>query len=236
MGRYDESKALAGQALALARRIGDLTQIASALVILTFEKRPGEDPRQVLARYEEIRSIAETLGDVPLMGRNCNNLAEWHRSCGRDVEAAACYEESLVLTRSAGNPGMIAVVLCNYARLLLGQGDAARGRGVVEEVFAITAAHGLRGLERHVLEVGSALAALEGDPARAARLHGAALARMRDGGTQRESADEAFIAPVLAATRDALGATVFAAAERAGAALKRDEAMTELGEWLAPAT
>ena len=235
IGRYDEAKTLAGQALALARRIDDATQIANALVTLTFEKTPGEDPAAILARYDEIGRIAATLGDGPLTGRNFNNLAEWHRQCGRIAEAQACYEESLRFVRSAGNPGMITVVLCNFARLLLSQGDAPRGRDAVKEAVAITATHGPRSMERHAIEVGAALAALEGDPGRAARLHGASLARMRDGGTQREPADEASIAPLLAAARADLGAAAFDAAERAGAALKREDAMAELGAWLARA-
>ena len=50
MGRYDESKALAAEGLALARRIGDLTQIASALVLLTFGKTADEDAASDLWR------------------------------------------------------------------------------------------------------------------------------------------------------------------------------------------
>ena len=122
MGRYDESKALAAEALAVARRIGDMTQIASALVLLTYGKKADEDPEPILASYEEIRSIAAGLGDKGLMARNLNNLAEWHRLRGMSADAAACYEEALALHREEETPGMITVVLCNYAPAAAGPG------------------------------------------------------------------------------------------------------------------
>jgi ATP/maltotriose-dependent transcriptional regulator MalT len=127
----------------------------------------------------------------------------------------------------------MAVVLCNYAQLQLSQGDVARGRALLNEAFAHATAHGLRNMDRHVLAVGAALAAMRGDPEWAARMNGASLALMRDGGTKRESVDEAFLVPRLATAREALGATAFEAAERAGAALPREVALGELGVWLA---
>ena len=117
--------------------------------------------------------------------------------------------------------------------MLLGQRDTARGRRLLDEAFALTTRHGLRGMDKHVIEVGAALAALRAEPERAARLHGASLARMRDGGAKRDSLDEAFIAPLLAGARTALGPAAFEAAERAGATLQPDAALDELGAWLA---
>jgi tetratricopeptide (TPR) repeat protein len=233
MGRHDESKALAAEALAVARRIGDLTQIASALVLLTYGKKADADPEPILASYEEIRGIAAGLGDKGLMARNLNNLAEWHRLRGMSADAAACYEEALALHREAETPGMITVVLCNYARLRLGQGDAAQGGNLLGEAFTLTRAHGLSALDTHVLEVGAALAALRAEPEQAARLHGASLARLHDGGAKRDSLDEAFLTPLLARARAALGAAAYDAAERAGAALARETALDDLGVWLA---
>ena len=210
-----------------------MAEIAKTLQNLTLERNLADDPQVALARYEEIRSIAATLGDIQLLAGNLNNMGEWHREAGRGAEAAACYEESLALGRRSGNPRLIPVVLCNYAQLLLGQGDVVRGHTLLNEAFTVTMEHGLRSMERHVLAVGAALAAMRADPQRAARLHGASLALMREGGTKMEGVDEAFLAPRLAAAREALGATAFEAAERAGAALSRETALDELGVWLA---
>ena len=175
-GRYDESKTLAGQALVLGREIGDLPQIAAASVLLTFNPKPDEDPRLIMARYDEIRSIALALGDGLLLARNLNNLAEWHRNKGHVAEAAARYEESLAIHRELKNPGMITVVLCNYARLLLGQGDTVRGRGHLGEAFAVATANGLRGMDEHL---SNRRRFRQRGGERAARPHVAFLARMR---------------------------------------------------------
>ena len=59
------------------------------------------------------------------------------------------------------NPGMITVVLCNYARLLLGQGDTVRGRGHLGKTRALAG----RGLGKAELEVAQCdLAARRHDP------------------------------------------------------------------------
>jgi hypothetical protein len=234
MGRYDESRALAAQALAIGRELGNLPEIAFASVLLTFHPRPDEDPRLIAARYEEIRSIAARLGDRLLMTRNLNNMAEWNRSQGNYAAAEAGYEESLAIARDElKSPGLMIGILGNHARLLLSEGRVARGSAHLREMFAIAAANGLRRLDEHLLEVGAALAALRDDPERAARLHGASLAKLREAGAKRERSDEAFLAPLLARARSALGPAAFDAAERAGAALKREASLDELRAWLA---
>jgi predicted ATPase/DNA-binding winged helix-turn-helix (wHTH) protein len=233
MGRYEESMALAEQGLALGRQVGDLTQIASALVLVTFGAKPDDDPAFIMARYDEISAIADALGDRLLMARNLNNLGEWHRNNGRSADAEARYEESLAVHRALNNPGMIAVVLCNYARLLIAEGQTQRPRAHLDEAFAVAEANGLRGMDEHLLEVAAGLAAVRGDAASAARLHGASLARMREAGAKRESTDEAFIAPLLARAREALGPAAFDTAECGGNGLKREDSMAELAAWLA---
>jgi tetratricopeptide (TPR) repeat protein len=233
MGRYDESLALAEEGLALARALGDLTEIAGASVLLSFNARPDDDPAAVRARYDEIDAIARATGDRLLLGRNLNNIAEWHRNRGDAAEAAACYEASLAAHRPVNHPGMIAVVLCNYARLLISLGESERPRAQLVECLDLAEANGLRGMNEHVLEVGCGLAALHGDALEAARLSGAALACLRESGARRETVDEAFLQPLLGRARVTLGPAQFDAAERAGMALKREASLAELRAWLA---
>jgi predicted ATPase/DNA-binding winged helix-turn-helix (wHTH) protein len=234
MGRYDESRALAEQALAIGRELGNLPEIAFASVLVSFHHKPDEAPPLIAARYEERRNIATKLGDRLLMARNLNNLAEWQRSQGHNAAAEAGYEESLAITRGEPKrPGLSITILSNYACLLLSQGKVARGAAHLREMFAIAAAHALRESDEHLLAVGAALAAMRDEPERAARLHGASLAKMREAGAKREKLDEAFLAPLLARARSALGPAAFDAAERAGAALRREATLDELRDWLA---
>ena len=51
-------------------------------------------------------------------------------------------------------------------------------------------------------------------------------------GYLREPADEAFLVPLIAQTREALGTDAFAEAESAARALLYGEAIAEAGAWL----
>ena len=51
-------------------------------------------------------------------------------------------------------------------------------------------------------------------------------------GLQRDPADDAFLAPLVAKARAALGEATFAAAERAGRTLSYAEAIEEARGWL----
>jgi len=233
MGRYDESRALAEQALGIGRELESLPEIAFALVLLTMSPGPNEDPRLTEARHEEIRGIATTLGDRLLMTRNLNNLAEWHRSRGNNAAAEAGYAEAIVIARDElKSPEIVILFLANHTCVLLSEGKIARASAQLREMLAITAAHGLRGGEP-LFMVGAALAALRGDAERAIRLHGASLANLRELGAKREKTDEAFLAPLLARAHAALGPAAFDAAECAGAALGREASLEELGVWRA---
>ena len=84
-----------------------------------------------------------------------------------------------------------------------------------------------------VLDVCAGMAALDEDHARAARFYGAAEANASDSGIHRDSADEAFLAPLVARSRDALDAAAFSAAEQEGRALGYDAAIEDARAWLA---
>ena len=232
MGRYEESAKRAEEGLAFARRVGDLAQVAGALRMLTADPKAGEDPGLLATRHDEIQHIARTTGDRLLMARNLNHRAELERGRGHVAAAQAYYEEGMVVCREAGNPGTTAVVACNFARLLVGSGTAATARTLIVEALALTAANELRGMHQHLFEVGAGLATICDDHRQAARLHGAALARMRDSDARRESVDEAFIAPLMKRSRAALGGAAFEAAESDGAALTADDATRDLQAWL----
>jgi hypothetical protein len=84
------------------------------------------------------------------------------------------------------------------------------------------------------LEVSSGLAALEMNWDLAARLYGAAEAQTLQTGIRRDPADEAFLQPLLARTREALGESGFAKASASGGAMPFKQAMAEAGAWLSP--
>ena len=174
-----------------------------------------------------------TLGDRLLMVRNLDNFAEAHRAAGDARAAAQCYGEAIDICRELDSPGMLAIVACNFARLLITQGQSESARAHLQESLVVARAHANFGMNHHLLEVSAGLAAVRDVPLRAARLNGAAASRLHETGARREPVDAAFIDPLIAWSRAAAGEPGFDDAEQAGRALRRDAAMTELESWLA---
>jgi hypothetical protein len=122
--------------------------------------------------------------------------------------------------------------LLNKAMVSISRGTAEPVPGVLLEVLDIGAAIGSRPAEQSALEVASALAWLVGDPQNAARLFGAAEAQAERTGLRRDPTDEAFLIPLIALTRAALGEAEYAAAENHGRSLTHEEATATARIWL----
>ncbi len=90
------------------------------------------------------------------------------------------------------------------------------------EVLAIAVELGWRPAGQSVLEVCAGLAASRAEWEQAARFFGAAEAQTGKTGLHRDPADDAFLAPLIAQAREALGPAAFAAADAAGRALSYD--------------
>jgi hypothetical protein len=103
------------------------------------------------------------------------------------------------------------------------------------EVLQIVDESGLRPAAQGLLEASAGLAASNGESEQSARLFGVAEAQQAATGLARDPADEAFLAPLIAAARQRLGADAFTAASAAGRALSYDAAIAELRRWLDPA-
>jgi hypothetical protein len=103
---------------------------------------------------------------------------------------------------------------------------------MLREALDIASEIGSKPVAQSVLEVSAGLAASRGDWPRAARLFGVAESRAARTGLHRDPADEAFLAPLIARARHALGDAAFAVAEGAGRAVDHDDAIREVRAWL----
>jgi hypothetical protein len=112
------------------------------------------------------------------------------------------------------------------------RGNAERAREMLLEVLTIASETGSKPVAQSALEVSAGLASASGNHERAALFYGVAEAQNALTGMHRDPADEAFLAPLVAKTRETLGAAAFAAAERAGRALGHEQANAAVREFL----
>jgi len=232
MGRYGEAKDYVEMSLAIGREISDRERVAEALRGLGFVVLARGDRAMARAHLQEALALSRQLANKSQLGKALTGLAELHRAEGELDQAEPLYAETLALSRELGDRGGIAVTLANLAWTSIGLGLGDRARGMLREGLAIAEEIGSKRWGVAHLDCSTGLAAFFSEWECAARLHGATEALSEQTGRQREPVDEAFLAPLIRRTREALGAAAFAAAESAGRSLSYDEAIAEARSWL----
>jgi len=228
-GRYDEALSYAQQSLATARRIGAPRPIVLALDELGSALNTVGRVDEALQHQEQALELARDLGDARLISALLNNIAESRRSAGQLDVAERCYRESLELSRTHGGRLGIVVVLNNLIRVLVARGSADQARRFAIECLPLVRDEKV-GVD--LLEATVGLASCLGAHEMAARFRGVADQKLREWGYQHQPVDVEHTAPLIAASRRALGDAAFEAAEAAGRALDFEVAMLELRHWL----
>jgi len=232
VGRYDEANEHLVEALSIAREIGDHKLAAQSLMFLGFLAQDHGRSASALGLLEESLTLARELGDKVLVARALNGLGEVHRGAGNLEAAQPLYEESLALGREQKNVVTITTVGDNLARVFISRGAPERARNLMLEVLALSVTAGSKWTGLCVFDVTAGLGAVATDWAFAARMRGAAEARVKDMKYKRERPDEAFLAPWTARMREALGDTAYVAAFESGYALSHEQAVAEALAWL----
>jgi len=232
LGRYDDALLHAQEGLALARALDSAPLCCTALNHRAQALLATGQPTAAIADYEEACEIARRHGRSTTLCSALNGLAEVHRGLGNLGAAEGHYEEAVKIGRQLQSPGSTAPPMCNLVRVLIATGALERARLLLLESATITATAGLTAMAEMILEVAAGLAATKGEPLRAARFYGASQARLQTTGRHREPVDEAFIAPLMAQCREALGDDAFTVAEAAGHALGLDASLAEVQQWL----
>jgi hypothetical protein len=131
-----------------------------------------------------------------------------------------------------GDREFTALVLLNLAMVAIARRSAERAGALLREVLAIVAETASRRVVQSALDVSVGLACLRREWERAARYYGAAETLTDTIGVRRDPADEVFVEPMIAETRQALGVSRFNASEASGRALSFQAAVTDAREWL----
>jgi predicted ATPase/DNA-binding winged helix-turn-helix (wHTH) protein len=232
LGRYDVTHSIAEDCLAMARRMNDPGLIADALDISGIGFVLTGDPVQAMARVTECCDRARSTNDLTRLGFALHALAELHRGAGDLKRAEPLYKEALGLARARNDNMSCNATWLGVAMICISTGRRAEARAALAECVAIERQFGCKDPVALLLDVAGTLAASLSDHAVAARLNGAALARMREAGSTFEPIDQAFIAPWVASLRAAMGDAQFDAAKTAGMALSYEAAMLEMEHWL----
>ena len=232
MGRYGDAQQYLAESLAIAREIGDKRMVSAVLQPLGVASLGQGDLDGARGHFKEALTLAQELGNKRDVAAALNALAQVHRVEGALVTAGPLYESVVELARELGDRESIAIGLLNLAMVAIGQGSADQVRSRLLEVLAIVVETGSKPAGVSALEVSAGLAALRQEWEQAALFFGAAEAQMAQTGLHRDRADEAFLAPLIATARNALGPTVFAAAEATGEAFSYEQAVAEAWAWL----
>ncbi len=231
-GRYAEAQRYLEESLSIAREIGDMGRAAMVLDELGFVATGQGDRVTARSYIEQALALAQEQGDERALAAAYNGLAQLCRMEADLDTAEKLYEKMLALSRRLEDRETIAVGLLNLSMVSIDRALGDRATGLLLEALAIAEETGSRRMGQSGLEVAAGLGAARKEWEMAAGLYGAAEAQMVQSGLRRDPSDEAFLAPWMRRTSDALGPTAFAAAETAGRAWGYDEAMARARAWL----
>ena len=226
LGRYGEAQRYLEESLAMARALGLRQGVANALQPLGLACLGQGDLEAARRHLEEAVTLARELDDRRNLAAAINALAQLHRTQGSLERAKALYDEVVATTAELGDEESRAIGLLNLAMVAVSRGDAAEARSLLSEAMEIAHASGFQRVGLAALEVCAGLCAARADFEAAARFFGVAEAQNAAAGLRRDAADDAFLSPLMAKAREALGSR-YGAAESSGRALEYEQAITQ---------
>ena len=231
-GNYADARRYLEESLAIARQLEERRSVAAILQPLGMACLGQGDVTTARACLEEALELARELGNKRELAAALNALAQLHRTNNELDLAEPLYEQFLALARDLRDREIVAIGLLNLAMVEIGRGVESRARDMLVEVHSIAREIGSKAAGQGLIDVAAGLASLRQQPERVARYYGAAEQQAAQTGLHRDPADEAFLAPLIAAARDALAPSSFSAEESAGRALSYDDALTDIKTWL----
>ncbi len=225
-GDYEQAEAHSEEALTLSRELEDEAGTAAALFNLGITALFRAEFDRASAPLEEVLTLQRALGDMVGVARTLNALgfaavAGWHDH----KRAAVLHEESLALTRKTGDNFELVLSLILGALASLGKNDYQRTEALLKEGLELS--RRLK-MKRHTvfhLHVAASLAAVRGQPVRAARLWGAAEALREVLGATFSPFQRNVYGPYIAAARAQLDEAEWEAAWAAGKAMSSEQAI-----------
>ncbi len=231
-GEYARARTLLEESVALHRDLGQKRGIAWSLVHLAqvlFDTQGDQATRH--SRLEEGLALFKGLGDKDGIAYTNALLGQIALSQGDIATAHSLQQETVKLYREMGpwRGEGIARSLVLLARVLVLQGDDIAARAAYEESLAIARGTNRKGLIATCLQGLANVIAVQGKPAWAAQLWGAAEAMREASGLPISPAERADDERLVAAARDRLGERPFAARWAEGRSMTPEQALAAQG-------
>ncbi|MGH2535386.1 MAG: tetratricopeptide repeat protein [Thermomicrobiales bacterium] len=224
--------------LTITRRLGDIRSIANVLSNLGVLVGSRGDFTRAVPFFEEALERQRQLGDKRGTAISLMNLGEAIFSAGDPARAAPLFEEALALFRECGSRRDAAASTANLGRVAQAEGDLSHAAALLAESVGLFHDIGNRLDVTESLEMLAGVAAAGSEGARAARLLGRAAALRDDLGAPLHPDQQANVDLAVAAARQQLEPTAYAAAFDKGRSLPLPAvvaAATELAAFLAAA-
>ena len=233
MGRYAEARGYLEESLVLARELGDQNRIAAVLLTLGLACR-GEGDMENAERYSaESITVARAVGNPRQLASALNSHAQLLRQQGNLAGAEMLYSEAVQILEGLGDRESVAIGRLNLAVVAIERGQTDPARALLCQALEVATALGSQQLGQSTLDVLAGLCAADGQHEAALQMFGAAEAQAERSGLKRDSADNAFLLPLIEQSRRALGeaaAGLLAEGKKLGYA----EAVQRAAELLSP--
>ena len=233
IGRYVQARGILEESLAIARELGDERKVAMVLDPLSWVASAQGELPSARGYLDEAIALAEKFGDLRAIAAARNSLAQVYRMQGDLRRAEALFERVLGSVRDNGDREATAISLINLAIVAIERKSTVRAREFLLEACAIAAELASRRVGQSVLEVSAALAISLQEFERAVRWLGAAEAHAASAGLHRDPADDAFLSPRASLAERTMGTDSFRGLVGRGRTIPYDEALEEIGGWLA---
>jgi predicted ATPase/DNA-binding winged helix-turn-helix (wHTH) protein len=232
IGLYAQVRRELDESVAIAREIGRIGLLASALSNLGGVYHEQGNLAGARAALEEALPLArDPEAGSAVFGKTAILLGELERAEGNWAPAQSLYEEALADVRRRGDLSSIRACLNNLAMVAIAQGQVANAHERLIEAIVLDDLN--IGYARMIpLLICAGLEAVQERWQQSARFEAAATFHLVRLGWPLDPADKAFVDSFRTRTREALGHETFDAAQASGRALKFDEALIELHQWL----
>jgi predicted ATPase/DNA-binding SARP family transcriptional activator len=219
-GQWAEADAIAEEALRCAVAAGDEWEVAEAW---TAKASAAADLRELRQRVDHAASLLRDVGNVVRLGQLFCDATYGALAMGADRDAIELADRAAPIVRDLENPGTWMILCGNTGLAALMTGDTNTARDAFREELEIChklvalpiASEGLLGL--------AAVAVVDGNLSRAARLRGAATAHGY--GQQQDAVEARLEEAFFEAAGTSHGADAWEAAVREGAHLSFENAI-----------